>query len=92
LLQVLREVWPGQAADIRELILQPASTDAVHDREERPTPAQLEARYVLDRHLLQPVPQMIAVLDDVITTGAHFVAARNVLRREYRPLPAHGGQ
>jgi hypothetical protein len=84
LLQVLRGIWPDQAAtDIRELILQPVSTDAVHDREDRPTPAQLEARYVIDRQLLQPPPQTIAVLDDVITTGAHFVAVRNLLRREF---------
>lgn len=83
LLQVLQGVWPGQPADIRELILQPLSTDAVHDREQRPTPAEIETRYVIDRRLLQPAPQMIAVLDDVITTGAHFVAARNLLRREF---------
>jgi predicted amidophosphoribosyltransferase len=83
LLQVLRSVWPGQATDIRELIVQPQSTDAVHDREERPTPAQIEGRYVVDRQLLQPAPQLIAVVDDVITTGAHFVAARNLLRREF---------
>jgi predicted amidophosphoribosyltransferase len=83
LLQVLQGVWPGQATDIRELILQPASADAVHDREERPRPAELEARYAIDRGLLQPAPQMIAVLDDVITTGAHFVAARNLLQREF---------
>jgi hypothetical protein len=83
LLQVLQGIWPGQATDIRELVLQPVSTDAVHDREERPTPAQLEQRYVVDRQLLRPAPQTIAVLDDVITTGAHFVATRNLLRREF---------
>jgi predicted amidophosphoribosyltransferase len=85
LLQVLQGVWPGQATDIREVILQRQSTDAVHDREERPTPAQLEARYVIDRGLLRPAPQMIAALDDVITTGAHFVAVRNAVAR----IPRH---
>jgi hypothetical protein len=83
LVQVLRGVWPGQAVDVRELILQPVSTAAVHDRDDRPTPAELEAGYVIDRSLLQPKPQLIAVLDDMVTTGAHFVAMRNMLRREF---------
>ena len=83
LIQVLRGIWPEQGTDARELIVQPQSTDAVHDREDRPTPAELEARYVVDRGLLQPKPQTIAVVDDMVTTGAHFVAVRNMLRREY---------
>jgi hypothetical protein len=83
LVQVLHAIWPEQGADIREMVVQPVSTDAVHDRDDRPTPAELEARYILDRALRQPKPQTIAVLDDMITTGAHFVAIRNILRREF---------
>ena len=83
LVQVLRAVWPGQAADVRELIVQPVSTGAVHDRDDRPTPAALESGYVIDRGLVSPKPQIIAVIDDMVTTGAHFVAIRNMLRREF---------
>jgi hypothetical protein len=83
LLQVLHGVWPGQAVDVRELIVQPVSTPAVHERDQRPSPAELEAQYVIDRGLLHPRPQMIAVVDDLVTTGAHFVAVRNMLRREF---------
>jgi hypothetical protein len=39
LLQVLHGIWPGQATDMRELIVQPNKHDAVHDRDDRPTPA-----------------------------------------------------
>ncbi len=81
LLQVLSGIWPGQALDMRELVVQPVSTPAVHDSDDRPKPAELEARYVIDRNLLQPVPQIIAVIDDMVTTGAHFVAVRNMLQR-----------
>lgn len=81
LLQVLGGIWPGQSVDLRELVVQPVSTPAVHDRDERPKPAELEARYVIDRSLLRPAPQVIAVIDDLVTTGAHFVAVRNMLRR-----------
>ena len=83
LAQVLHGVWPGQATDVRELIVQPASSDAAHDRDNRPKPAELEARYVIDRGLLRPAPRILAVVDDLVTTGAHFVAIRNMLRRQF---------
>jgi predicted amidophosphoribosyltransferase len=83
LLQVLRGVWPGQAMDVRELIMQPNSSDAAHDRDDRPKPAELAARYVVERGLLHPKPQIVAVVDDLVTTGAHFVAMRTILRREF---------
>ena len=88
--QVLRGIWPGQTTDVRELILQPQSSDAAHDREQRPRPAELEARYVLARGQLRPKPQILAVVDDLITTGAHFVAMRNMLRREFPDIPIMG--
>jgi hypothetical protein len=40
-------------------------------------------RYVIDRTLRDPAPEVIAVVDDVTTTGAHFIATRNMLRREF---------
>ena len=83
LLQVLHGVWPGQTTDVRELIIQPASSDAAHDRDDRPKPAELAARYVVERGLLRPKPQIVAVVDDLVTTGAHFVAMRTILRREF---------
>lgn len=82
LIETVRRIWPRQAVDLREIVLQRTSTDAAHDNVNRPTPAMLEARYTLDRGLLAPPPQMIAVIDDVLTTGAHFVAVRNILRRD----------
>jgi predicted amidophosphoribosyltransferase len=81
--QMLRRIWPGQATDVRELVTQAVSTPAVHDSADRPTVAVLEGRYGIDRRLRDPIPQVIAVVDDVITTGAHFVAMRNMLGREF---------
>jgi len=80
LVQMLRGIWPGQQVDVRELINQTASTEASHDSQSRPTPAELISRYVLDGELLTPQPRAIAIIDDVLTTGSHFVAARTVLR------------
>ena len=90
LVQVLRAIWPGQGADIRELVVQPVSTDAVHDRDDRPTPAELEARYLPDPSQFLPKPRTLAVVDDMITTGAHYVAIRNILRRQYPDVPIMG--
>lgn len=81
--QILRKIWPGQQIDMRELVIQPVSTDAAHDSTSRPRPAELEARYVIDRRLREPKPQAMAVVDDLITTGAHFVAVKNMLGREF---------
>src|SRR5438445_6579656 len=64
--QMLRRIWPGQPVNVRELVIQTVSTDAVHDNTIRPTPAQLEARYEIDRRLLDPMPQGIAVVDDLV--------------------------
>ena len=83
LLRMLAQIWPNEEADIREIVLQPLSTDAVHDQEQRPTPSEIEARYVVDRQTLTPAPSLIAVVDDVLTTGAHFVAVRNKLRQVF---------
>jgi len=83
LLQVLHGVWPGQATDVRELIVQPNSSDAAHDRDDRPKPAELAVRYTVERGLLHPKPQIVAVVDDLVTTGAHFVAMKTILRREF---------
>jgi hypothetical protein len=83
LVQVLRGIWPGLPVDLRELIVQPHSTEAIHGSDDRPTPNQLVARYVLDDQLLNPAPQAIAIVDDVITTGSHFVAVRSMLRQAF---------
>ncbi len=90
LAQVLRAIWPGQETDIRELVVQPTSTPAVHDRDDRPTPGELEALYVVDQSLVQPKPKVFAVVDDMITTGAHYVAIRNILRRVHPDIPIMG--
>lgn len=90
LAQMISRIWPDQPVDLRELVLQAVSTDAAHDNTDRPSTAVLEARYSLDRHLLSPAPHIIAIVDDVLTTGAHFEAMRNVLRREFTTIPIVG--
>ncbi len=58
--------------------------------DDRPSPAVLEARYVLNQAAIAPTPKMIAIFDDMKTTGAPFVAIRNILRRLYPDVPVFG--
>ena len=81
--RILRSIWPDGAADVREIIIQTESTDAAHDSPARPTPQQIEARYRIDEALMNPHPAAIAIVDDVLTTGAHFRAARSVLATRF---------
>ena len=69
--------------DVRELIVQTVSTDAVHHAEVRLRPDEIEALYRIDEALTEPVPHFIAVVDDMLTTGAHFRASKSVLSARF---------
>jgi len=80
MLRMLRAIPSAQPLDIRELLIQQQTMDAAHDANIRPGPDQIAAAYRIDENLCEPIPGAIALFDDVITTGAHFVAARRVLQ------------
>ena len=69
--------------DIREIIVQRESTEAVHARDVRPAPEQIEALYRIDERLTEPVLNAIAIVDDILTTGAHFRAAASILSARF---------
>lgn len=81
--QVLHAIRPHPPLDVRELIVQRSSTEAVHLDDSRPRPETLEALYEVDESLLEPLPQLIGLVDDVLTTGAHFKAAQSLLHRTF---------
>jgi len=68
--QVLRRLGPH--VDVRELIRQMESTEGAHVATDRPGPQQLYDNYVVRLDLSAPTPVQIAIVDDVLTTGAHF--------------------
>jgi hypothetical protein len=81
--KVLRAVSTEPPVDCRELIIQRESTGAVHDSADRLGPGDIFELYSLDPDLLAPAPTKIVVVDDVLTTGAHFKAAQRVLRETF---------
>jgi predicted amidophosphoribosyltransferase len=80
---MLRAIPAVQPLDIRELLIQRQTMEAAHDADVRPGPDQVAASYQIDESLREPAPKAIALFDDVITTGAHFVAARRVLQGQF---------
>ena len=79
LIKMLRAIQPGVALDVRELILQIQNTIAAHTPGPRLPPGVLQGVYRIDESLSRSPRQTIAIVDDVITTGAHFLAAKMVL-------------
>lgn len=79
LVQMLGRVWPRQEADVRELVVLKQSIPAAHSSEDRPSPEDLLAVYEVDESLAEPEPEKIVIVDDVLTTGAHFTAVKRVL-------------
>jgi hypothetical protein len=81
--RMLSAIPAARPLDIRELLIQQQTMEAAHDANIRPSPDQIAAGYRIDENLCVPSPNTIALFDDVITTGAHFVAARDVLQGRF---------
>jgi hypothetical protein len=83
LTRMLEAIRSQPPLDIRELLIQRTSTDAVHNSDNRPSPSILESIYEIDQTLIAPQPQLIALFDDVLTTGSHFKASQSLLERVF---------
>ncbi|MEX2206025.1 MAG: hypothetical protein WEF50_07320 [Myxococcota bacterium] len=75
--------------DMRELLETSTSTQPVHAGGSR-HPQVIEANLVLNEMLTSPEPRGIILLDDVLVTGSHFVAAKRVLRERFPRLRVIG--
>jgi len=81
--RLARAIRPSPQVDVRELLIQDQSREAAHDSLSRPTPDELAKLYRLDPGLLSPTPRQIGLLDDVLTTGCHFKAAKKILNARF---------
>lgn len=90
LTRMLRAIRPSPPLDVRELIIQAASTAAAHNQDVRPRPEDLAAVYRVDQSLMAPIPQTILLCDDVLTTGCHYRAAHTVLQSVFPGVPIIG--
>jgi hypothetical protein len=90
MLRMLRALAEDRPLDIRELLLVRESMAPAHTSATRPSITDLVSNLEFDDGLAHPAPTSIAVVDDVITTGAHFVAAKTVLAAQFPGIPIRG--
>ena len=83
LTQMLNLIRPDPKLDAREIIVQKHSTEAVHSSGVRLGPDEIEAMYEIDEELIKREPDFIVIVDDVLTTGAHFRASQAVLSSHF---------
>ena len=79
---MLRQIRPQPSVDVRELITQAESTESAHFGGSR-DPNVIEALYRVDETLVNPPIKQIAIVDDVLTTGGHFQAAKSILNKRF---------
>ena len=88
--QVVRNIRLSPPVDGRELIIQTKSTIAMHESDARLRPAQIEALYRIDERCVSPQPIALVLVDDMLTTGAHFKAAQSLLASLFPGVPTFG--
>ena len=78
------------SCDIRELVVQRQSYQPSHLTEDRMKPSELREIYTLALHHVQSAPRQVAVFDDVITSGCHFRAIKDLLEERWPGIPVIG--
>lgn len=89
MLRVLRELGPGEALDVRPLLVQRATMIPSH-LGLRASVADLRANYMIEPTVDRPRPSAIFLFDDLLTRGTHFRAAKMALQAHYGPVPVTG--
>jgi predicted amidophosphoribosyltransferase len=92
LLQVLLKIKNKENdLDIRELLKIKSSRPAAHEpNSKRLSIEEHLNNMIFDDSKKNPTPKSIVIFDDVITTGASFKAAQNILRQNYSSIPIGG--
>jgi hypothetical protein len=90
LLRMLNGIELGCRLDIRELLIQEGSREkAAHDGI-RPGPDELARIYKINESVADPPPKVILIFDDLLVTGASFVAAKSVLQARFAGVSVEG--
>ena len=90
LVRMLRAVRPEPPLDVRELLVQTRSVEPTHRRSARLRASDIEAMYGIDKALEAPAAGLVVVVDDLLTSGAHFRAAQRVLSRRFPDIDVAG--
>jgi len=81
----------GIDLDVRELLVSDGSIPASHTAAQRPSPQQIyESLSIHPGEAAKAAPNLIYLFDDVLTSGAHFVASVRRLREIFPDQPIVG--
>ncbi|WP_417456528.1 hypothetical protein [Kordiimonas sp.] len=81
---VLNGIQKEFPIDVRNLIRQTQSTAASHEQgARRLRPDELRNIYTIDHELIHPTPTTIMIVDDVLSMGSHFRAAKDLLSEHF---------
>jgi hypothetical protein len=83
MVQVAARIANGAGADVRELLVRNQSMPAQHQSSAPRSISALLSCLEINEALREPPPSHIGVLDDMLTTGAHFRAARTLLAKHF---------
>ncbi|MFN0081372.1 MAG: hypothetical protein ACKVOM_02550 [Ferruginibacter sp.] len=70
-------------ADIREILSANGNLQASHESTQRPTPDEIKQNLQIDVSLCEDKRPNIILVDDVITTGSHFKACKELLQEQF---------
>jgi hypothetical protein len=90
IVKILRQMGAGWRLDLRELLSMRQSMAASHTADQRPTPQELYTNVVIDEDVAALAPTDIMIVDDVLTTGAHFKAAQRRLCERFPGVRTFG--
>jgi predicted amidophosphoribosyltransferase len=81
----------GSKLDIREMLITKSDRPASHlPGIKRFTKEEHLKNLMLDEKLINPNPKAIVIFDDVITSGASFKAAQEILKKKFTNMPIAG--
>ena len=69
--------------DARDLVFQKICVTLAYKSNRRPHPQDHYDLYWIDGRLCRPPPSRVMVVDDVLTTGAHFKAKQRLLSERF---------
>ncbi|WP_375779068.1 hypothetical protein ACE103_08530 [Bradyrhizobium sp. ma5] len=78
MVQVCRAIRAASPPDVRELVEQIASTDTFKGGN-RKSPAELKQNYRIAESQLPNLRGIVGIFDDVLTTGSHFKAVKEMI-------------
>ncbi|MBI3137854.1 MAG: hypothetical protein HYZ15_04645 [Sphingobacteriales bacterium] len=69
--------------DVRELILMREDMQAAHESQNRPSPQELKENMIINEEASADLGDTVILFDDVLTTGAHFIACKNLIQERF---------